>query len=95
MSTQKANNISISEFESFLELCQCKFIKNDNGHVKYSRSDLFRPIIFQNHIDPIPQFIVLNNLRLLGISKKEYFEIMDCKKEVKKINNVYKLMSCK
>ncbi len=96
MSTRKLNNISISEFESFLELCQCKFIKNDNGHVKYSRSDLFRPIIFQNHISPIPEFIILNNLRTLGISKKNFFEILDSKTEVKKVNNsTYKLIPLK
>ncbi len=85
MSTKRLTNITISEFESFLELCLCKFIKNEKGHIKYTRSDLNRPIIFQNHIDPIPEFIVQNNLRLLGITKKDYFEILDCTKEVKKI----------
>ena len=95
MSTQKLKNISISEFESFLELCQCKFVKSDKGHVKYSRSDLFRPIVFQNHIDPIPQFIILNNLRILGISKKEFFEILGGTKKVEKASNAYKVQSVK
>ena len=87
MSTQRLNNITISQFESFLDLCQCTFIKNDKGHVKYTRCDLFRPIIFQNHIEPIPEFIIQNNLRVLGINKKEFFEILACTKEVVKISN--------
>lgn len=77
MSTRKLNNVSISQFESFLELCLCKFNKNEKGHVKYSRSDLFRPIIFQNHIQPIPEFIILNNLRVLCLTKKDFFDILD------------------
>ncbi len=96
MSTRKLNNISISQFESFLELCHCKFIKSDKGHVKYTRSDLFRPIIFQNHINPIPEFIILNNLRTLGLNKKNFFEILENEKVVKKEkNNTYKLYSAK
>lgn len=84
MSTRKLNSVTISQFESFLELCLCKFVKSEKGHVKYSRSDLFRPIIFQNHIQPIPEFIILNNLRVLSLTKKDFFDILDGAKIVVK-----------
>ncbi len=84
MSTQHLRNISISQLESFLELCQCKFIKNKKGHIQYTRSDLTRPLPFQNHIEPVPEFIVQNLLRGLGYTKKDFFEILEHKKEVVK-----------
>jgi len=91
MSTKHLRNVSISELESFLELCLCKFIKNKKGHVQYTRSDLTRPLPFQNHINPVPEFIVQNLLRGLGYSKKEYFEILEQKKEVVRNGNRYQL----
>ncbi len=89
MSTQHLRNITISQLESFLELCQCKFIKNKKGHAQYTRSDLTRPLPFQNHIEPVPEFVVQNLLRGLGYSKKSFFEILEQKKEVVKVGNKY------
>jgi len=89
MSTRKLSNISISQFESFLELAGCKFIKSEKGHCKYFRSDLFRPITFQNHIDPIPEFIVKNLLRLFPYSRDEFFDILEGTKEVQKTGKIY------
>jgi len=89
MGTQHLRNVSISLLESFLEKCQCKFIKNKKGHVQYTRSDLTRPLIFQNHIDPVPEFIIQNLLRGLGYSKKDFFDILQQKKEVVKIGTKY------
>lgn len=91
MSVKHLRNVSISELESFLELCHCKFIKNNKGHVQYTRSDLTRPLTFQNHINPVPEFIVQNLLRGLGYSKKDFHEILEQKKEVVKIGTKYKI----
>lgn len=89
MSTQHLRNISISQLESFLELCQCKFIKNRKGHIQYTRSDLTRPLLFQNHINPVPEFIVQNLLRGLGYSKQDFFEILNQEKEVVKVGTKF------
>lgn len=93
MSTQHIRNITISQLESFLELCLCKFIKNKKGYVQYTRSDLTRPLTFQNHIDPVPEFIVQNLLRGLGYSKIEFFEILYNKKNVVAVGNKYQIIS--
>jgi hypothetical protein len=74
MSTQKLSNISISEFRRFLELIGCKYIKTEGGHEKWSRKNLRRPVIFQTHINPVPERIIKNNLRSLGMSREEFLK---------------------
>ncbi len=76
MSTQKLTNISLSNYREFLEKADCKVIRISGGHEVWTRNDLTRPIIVQTHISPVPEFIIKNALRALGISKKEFFEIL-------------------
>ena len=84
-------NITVSQFQSFLELVHCKEQKGKGGHLKWTRVDLLRPIIFQSHIDPIPEFIVKNNLRVLGYSKDDFFDILDFKVTVKHVSGTFVL----
>ncbi len=91
MSTRKLSNVSIAEFETFLDLAQCKFVGVNGGHNKWTRSDLYRPIIFQTHIEPIPEFIVRNLLRIMSYSKADYFDILECRKKVFRNVNRYTL----
>ena len=72
-------NISLSQYESFLELALCKYIKTEGGHAKYFRSDLYRPIIVQTHVSPVPEFIIKNALRSLGLKKKHFWDLLDGK----------------
>lgn len=96
MSAKHLRNISIAKFEAFLDLCHCQENKSKGGHhKKWSRGDLNRPIIYQDHIDPIPEFIVSNNLRVLGYTKKDFFDILEGKKVVTKSVNCFKLENCK
>ncbi len=95
MTIPQINNISIAEFQSFLELAKCKFIEVKSGHEKWTRSDLRRPIIFQTHINPIPEFIVRNNLRSLGCSKLDYHSILNYTKAVEKNGNTYTIVDIK
>lgn len=77
MSAQKLSNISISEFRQVLEFVGCKYIKTEGGHEKWSRKDLRRPVIFQTHINPIPERIIKNNLRTLQISRTEFLKYLE------------------
>lgn len=95
MTIVRLNNVSIAEFQAFLDLAQCKFIHIKGGHEKWTRSDLRRPVIFQTHINPIPEFIVKNNLRILGCSKSDYQNVLQCKKIVEKSGNGYHLIDPK
>ena len=46
------------------------------GHEKWTRSDLHRPITIQNHISPVPEFIVKQIIRQLSISRLEFCRIL-------------------
>lgn len=91
MSTQHLKNISVAKFQAFLDLVQCSHIGTNGGHEKWARADLRRPVIIQTHEEPIPEFIVKNNLRVLGYTKKDFFDILKGKKEVKRNGDVFSL----
>lgn len=80
MNTQKLSNVPLAEFREFLRKAGCKYVSTEGGHEKWTRRDLTRPIIVQTHISPIPEFIIKNALRNMGLTKKDFFEILfDCK----------------
>ena len=70
MNTQKLSNIPLNEFREFLKKSGCKKISTEGGHEKWVRKDLTRPIILQTHISPVPEFIIKNTLRNLGLQRK-------------------------
>ena len=77
MSTNKLSNISLKAFRKFLRSQGLKVIKSSKGrggHEKWSRKDLDRPITMQNHIDPVPEFIVKQVLRHLELSREGFLE---------------------
>lgn len=78
MTTRKLSNIPIKDLELFLAKTGCKFDSINNGHVRYVKKGCSRPIIFQTHIDPVPEFIIRNILRDLGLTKRDFFEILFC-----------------
>lgn len=80
MSTQKLSNVKLSDYREFPQKCNCKCVGVEGGHEKWVRADLLRPIIVQTHIEPVPEFIIKNALRNLGLTKKDFFKILfDCK----------------
>ncbi len=64
-------NISLAEFRKFLEYKGCRKIRTKGGHEIWSGEYLPRPIVLQSHIDPVPLFIIRNNLKTLGASVEE------------------------
>ena len=72
MNTYKLSNVSISLFRNFLFDIGCKRISIEGGHEKWHKDGCLRPVIIQTHIDPIPEFIVKNNLRSLGLTRNEF-----------------------
>lgn len=82
MSTRKLTNVSLDDYREFLRKAGCNYVSTEGGHEKWTRGDLTRPIIVQTHVKPVPEFIILNALRNLGLTKKDFFEILfDCKPE--------------
>lgn len=79
MNRYKLSNISISQFREFLFYVGCSRISIEGGHEKWHKEGCLRPIIIQTHIDPIPEFIVRNNLRSLGLTKSDFINWLKTK----------------
>lgn len=71
------SNITIAEFRSILQRLGLSRVRTRGGHEAWMKSGMLRPIIIQSHIEPLPEFIVRNNLRNLGISKEEFLKMLE------------------
>ena len=74
MSTKHLRNIPLKLFRNFWIDKGCSCNRTTGGHEHWSRTDLLRPITLQTHIDPIPEFILKNALKQLGISKNDFLD---------------------
>ena len=77
MNRQKLSNIPLADFRSFLFDMGCtrnqQATKGRGGHEKWERDDFLRPITLQTHVDPVPELIVRNALKTLGMTKQQFF----------------------
>ena len=64
------------EFERFLLFVGCVFKRQSGGHRIYTRGGLKRPLVIPAH-GTMPVFGIRNNIRLLGITTEQYFEILN------------------
>jgi len=71
------SNISVAEFRSVLKELGLQQIRVKGGHEAWAKPGMLKPVIFQTHINPIPEFIVKNNLRTLEITKQEFLSILE------------------
>ncbi len=69
----KVGKVSWKRFEKFLLAIGCEFKGQEGSHRKYKKLGLLRPIIVPCD-DELPQFIISNNLRTLGVSKEQFTE---------------------
>lgn len=72
----KPGNLPLAKLKKLLVYLECKCIREQKGHEKWARQDLLRPITFQNHIDPVPEFIVKQIMRTLNLSNADMEKIM-------------------
>jgi len=64
------------KFEKVLLYLGCHFVREKGDHRIYWRTNLKRPVVIPRDTQ-LPIFIIRNNLRVLGISIKEYLDILD------------------
>ena len=62
-------------FERVLLKSGCWFDRQEGDHRIYKRDGLSRALVVPMESD-LPVFIIKNNLRVLGISREEYFELL-------------------
>ncbi len=74
----KIGNINWQKFEKFLLSIGCKFKREKGDHRIYTKQGLNRPVVVPRD-KILPEFIILKNLRTLGISREKYFKIISKK----------------
>ncbi len=67
--------VDYKKFDRFLRHVGCVLVRQKGDHRVYRKANLKRPIVIPA-IKDIPVFLILNNLRILGISKEEYLSIL-------------------
>lgn len=71
----RITSIHWKEFEKFLFHVGCVFVREKGDHRIYHKPGIRRPVVIPRDTQ-LPPFIVLNNLRVLGVSRDEYLDIL-------------------
>ena len=71
----RIQSIHWKEFEKFLLFIGCEFKREKGDHRIYWKKGLKRPIVLPRDT-ALPAFIILNNLRVLNVSRDKYLKII-------------------
>ena len=71
------SNISIKELRAVLSRLGLSCDGTKGGHEKWSKAGMARPVVFQTHKDPVPEFIVKNAIRDLGMTRQEFLAVLE------------------
>ena len=70
-------NISLKKFRSFLLFKGLKHIRTNGDHEIWAAKHLNRPVVLQSNIDPVPEFIIRNNLRTMGLTSIDLLNFLN------------------
>jgi len=71
----KIQSVHWKKFENFLLRVGCVFKREKGDHRVYWKKGIKRPVVIPRDTS-LPVFIILNNLKVLGVSREEYLKIM-------------------
>ena len=74
---KKLSNITVKEFRDLLLRLGLQPLRTVGGHEIWTKPGLRRTIVFQTHIEPIPEFVVRNAIRDLKMTRKEIMEVLE------------------
>ena len=74
---KKLSNISVKEFRAVLTLLELRKIRTKGGHEAWMKAGMTRPVIIQTHVNPMPELVVQNCLRNIGIKKEEFIALLE------------------
>ncbi len=73
---KKLSNLSISEVRQVLMALGLELNRTKGGHEMWVKKGMLRPVVLQNHIEPVPEFIVKNIIRTIGTTKEEFLSLL-------------------
>lgn len=68
--------IPASKLRKVFEKAGFKLVRTEGDHFVYVKSGVARPVVIPDW-DEVPVFIIKNNLRTAGLSRDEYFALLD------------------
>ena len=74
------SNISVARYRRILAELGLEYIRTKAGHEMWFKEGMLRNVVFQTHEEPVPEDIVLNNNRTIGISHRDFEAVMKATK---------------
>jgi len=72
----KIPSVSSKRFCKFLESVGCRLARTEGDHFIFVKDGLVRPVVVPM-VKHLPIFVVLNNLKTLGVSRNRFLELLD------------------
>lgn len=66
------SNITTSKYCEVLTRLGLECVRTNGGHEMWFKKGMLRNVVFQTHIEPVPEPIILNNNRTIGITSKQF-----------------------
>ena len=71
------SNVTIAEFRAIMVLLGLTKVRTKGGHEAWMKTGMTRPAIVQTHVDPVPEYVLRNNLRVIGLSRDEFLSLLE------------------
>lgn len=68
--------ISSERLVKVFEKVGFRFVRQESDHLVYTKPGVLRPVVIPVRKD-VPVFVIKNNLRTAGISREEYFRLLE------------------
>jgi predicted RNA binding protein YcfA (HicA-like mRNA interferase family) len=73
--SKKLSPVSYKELVRVFEADGFRLARERGEHMVFTKPGVIRPVIIPRY-DPVPVFIIKNNLRSTGMSRERYFELL-------------------
>jgi len=57
------------------EMAGCVYARTKGDHLIYHYSEAIRPVVIPKYRE-VPTFVIKNNMRIIGMSREKYFELL-------------------
>ena len=58
------------------EKAGCVYARTKGDHLIYHFPDAIRPVVIPKYKE-VPTFVIRNNMRIIGMSREKYFQLLD------------------
>lgn len=74
---KKLSNLTIAEVHTALKALGLTKERMKGGHEIWVKPGMLRPVVLQSHIEPVPEFIVKNIIRTIGVTKQIFLDALN------------------